>query len=91
MAADWEKRSTQSSQDALVYETLENTFNPLRATQNKRKGMLAKRVCLLHDNARNHKTNATKQLMDSFAWETINYNPDLAHSDLHVTSLWSRI
>lgn len=62
-----------------------------RAIQNKRRGMLTRGVCLLHDNARPHTANATKQLLDSFGWDVLNhppYSPDLAPSDFHLfTSL----
>ena len=62
-----------------------------RAIQNKRRGLLQKGVCLLHDNARPHTANATKQLLESFGWDVLNhpaYSPDLAPSDYHLfTSL----
>lgn len=35
--------------------------------------MLTKGVCLLHDNAIPHTTNATEQLLDSFGWEVLNH------------------
>jgi len=62
-----------------------------RAIQNKRRGLLTSGVCLLHDNARPHTANVTKQLLDSFGWDVLNhppYSPDLAPSDYHLfTSL----
>ena len=62
-----------------------------RAIQNKRRGMLTKGVCLLHDNARPHTANVTTHLLDSFGWDIIGhppYSPDLAPSDYHLfTSL----
>uniref|UniRef100_A0A8D8R8P0 Histone-lysine N-methyltransferase SETMAR n=1 Tax=Cacopsylla melanoneura TaxID=428564 RepID=A0A8D8R8P0_9HEMI len=64
------------------------TLNKLkRAIQNKRRGMLTNGVCLLHDNARPHTANATKQLLDSFGWDVLNHpahSPDLAPSDYHL-------
>lgn len=42
----------------------------MMAIQNKRRGMITKGVCLLHENAHSHTTNATiKQLSDSFGWD----------------------
>lgn len=65
--------------------------NSKRAIQIKRRGILTKGVCLLHDNARPSTANATKQLLDSFGWDFLNhppYSPDLAPSDYHLfTSL----
>lgn len=62
-----------------------------RSIQNKRRGMLTRGVCLLHDNARPHTALATKALLDSFGWDVLNhppYSPDLAPSDYHLfTSL----
>lgn len=62
-----------------------------RAIQNKRRGMLTKGVCLLHDNARPHTANATKELLASFKWDVLNHpahSPDLAPSDYYLfTSL----
>ncbi|KAL4126639.1 hypothetical protein QTP88_010851 [Uroleucon formosanum] len=58
-----------------------------RAIQNKRRGLLTSGVCLLHDNARPHTANVTKQLLDSFGWDVLNhppYSPDLASSDYHL-------
>lgn len=62
-----------------------------RAIQNKRRGMITKGVCLLHDNARPHTANLTKALLDSFGWDVLDHpphSPDLAPSDYHLfTSL----
>jgi len=49
--------------------------------------MLTKGVCLAHNNARPHMTNATKTLLDSFDWDLLNhsaYSSDLAPSDFHL-------
>lgn len=46
-------------------------------------------MCLLHDNACPHTSNAVKQLLDSFGWDTINYpthSSDLAPSEFHFVS-----
>ncbi|VVC28199.1 Ribonuclease H-like domain,Transposase, type 1 [Cinara cedri] len=62
-----------------------------RAIQNKRRGLLTSGICLLHDKARPHTANVTKQLLDSFGCDVLNhppYSPDLAPSDYHLfTSL----
>ncbi|KAG8195681.1 hypothetical protein JTE90_003825 [Oedothorax gibbosus] len=55
--------------------------------QNKRRGKLSKGIVLLHDNARPHVANRTKDLITSFKWETLDhppYSPDLAPSDYHL-------
>lgn len=38
------------------------------------KGMIRKGVCLFHDNLRPHTANSAKQLLDLFAWDTINHS-----------------
>jgi transposase len=60
-----------------------------RAIQNKRRGMLTRRVVLLHDNAWPHTAAQTQALITSFGWEQINHthpphSPDLAPSDFHL-------
>jgi histone-lysine N-methyltransferase SETMAR len=58
-----------------------------RAIQNRRRGMLTKGVCLLHDNARPHITHQTVALLDQFGWDIIThppYSPDLAPCDYHL-------
>jgi histone-lysine N-methyltransferase SETMAR len=58
-----------------------------RAIQNRRRGMLTKGVCLLHDNARPHVARDTKALLEKFGWDVIShppYSPDLAPSDYHL-------
>lgn len=61
--------------------------NLRRAIQNKRRGMLSSGFVLLHDNARPHTANATKNLLQRFGWEVFDhppYSPDLAPSDFHL-------
>ncbi|GFS76192.1 mariner Mos1 transposase [Trichonephila clavipes] len=58
-----------------------------RALQNKRHDMLSKGVLLLHDNARPHTSQTTRELIESFGWEVLDpalYSPDLASSDFHL-------
>lgn len=69
-------------------ETYCETLRRLRrAIQNKRRGMLSSGVILIHDNARPHSANVTKQLLQQFKWEVFDhppYSPDLAPSDYHL-------
>ncbi|XP_023310469.1 histone-lysine N-methyltransferase SETMAR-like [Anoplophora glabripennis] len=58
-----------------------------RAIQNKRRGLLSKGVVFLHDNARPHTANVTKNLLQGFGWDVFDhppYSPDLAPSDFHL-------
>jgi len=58
-----------------------------RAIQNKRRGMLSRGVCLLHDNARPHSAHITTALLEKFKWDTLDqppYSPDLAPSHFHL-------
>ncbi|KAG8176077.1 hypothetical protein JTE90_025535 [Oedothorax gibbosus] len=69
---------------AAYCETLNNLR---RSIQNKRRGKLSKGIVLLHDNARPHVANRTKDLITSFKWETLDhppYSPVLAPSDYHM-------
>lgn len=57
------------------------------AIKNKRKGLLSKKVLLLHDNARPHTANLTKSLLQDFKWDVFDhpaYSPDLAPSDYYL-------
>ncbi|KAL4119570.1 hypothetical protein QTP88_012374 [Uroleucon formosanum] len=48
--------------------------------KNRRRGMLSRGIVSIHDNARSHTSNVTKQLLADFAWEQFNhppYSPDL--------------
>lgn len=58
-----------------------------RAIQNKRRGMLTNGIVLIHDNARPHTANKTRQLLQDFSWSQFDhppYSPDLAPSDFHL-------
>jgi len=46
--------------------------------------MLAKEVCLLHDNARLHVARDTKAFLDQFGWEVISH-PPTAQTLPHLT------
>jgi len=48
---------------------------------------LSSKVLFFHDNARLHKANPTRELLDHFGWEVFDhllYSPDLAPSDYHL-------
>ena len=45
-----------------------------RAIQNKRSGMLSSGVVLIHDNARPHCANVTKDLLKKFNWEVFDHH-----------------
>lgn len=58
-----------------------------RAIQNKRRGMLTRGICLLHDNARPHTARVTSALLGSWKWDVLDHpphSPDLAPSDFHL-------
>lgn len=58
-----------------------------RAIQNKRRGLLSRKVLFIHDNARPHAARATVNLLDQFRWDVFDhppYSPDLAPSDFHL-------
>lgn len=83
LLVDFMPRGTTINSDAYCA-----TLKKLRrAIQNKRRGMLTKGVLLLHDNARPHNSQKTRDLIDSFGWEVLDhapYSPDLAPSDFHL-------
>jgi hypothetical protein len=58
-----------------------------RAIQNKRCGIFAYSVVLLHDNAHLHTAAHTRALLKHFNWELFDcppYSPDLAPRDCHL-------
>jgi histone-lysine N-methyltransferase SETMAR len=57
---------------AAYCETLKNLH---WAIQNKRRGMLTRGVCLLHDNACPHSARSTQELLQSFKWEVLAHPP----------------
>jgi hypothetical protein len=67
----------------------ETPKNLRSAIPNKRRGMLASGVVLLHDNARPHTAARTRPQLQHFNWELFDhppYNPDLAASDYNLFS-----
>uniref|UniRef100_A0A8C5RKU3 Transposase n=1 Tax=Laticauda laticaudata TaxID=8630 RepID=A0A8C5RKU3_LATLA len=64
------------------------TLQKLRkAIQNKRRGKLSSKILFLHDNARPHTANRTREVLNAFKWEIFPhppYSPDLAPSDFHL-------
>jgi len=46
-----------------------------RAIQNKRRGILSRGVCLLHDNARPHSAHVTTALLEKFKWDILDHPP----------------
>uniref|UniRef100_A0A670Y7B2 Mos1 transposase HTH domain-containing protein n=1 Tax=Pseudonaja textilis TaxID=8673 RepID=A0A670Y7B2_PSETE len=58
-----------------------------KAIQNKRRGKLSSKILFLHDNARPHTANHTREVLNAFKWEIFPhppYSPDLAPSDYHL-------
>jgi hypothetical protein len=46
-----------------------------RAIQNKRRGMLSRGLCLLHDNARPHSAHITIALLEKSKWDILDHPP----------------
>jgi len=66
-------------------DILENKIRP--AIRTKRRGLLTEGVILLHDNARPHTAQLTKEKLQKLRWEILPhppYSPDLAPSDFHL-------
>lgn len=77
-----EPRTTINS--ARYCETLEKLHTAIRR---KRPGRLQQGVKLLHDGARPHTSNQTKEWLQQRNWEVLQhppYSPDLAPSDFHL-------
>jgi hypothetical protein len=58
-----------------------------RAIQNKRRGILSRGVCLLHDNSWPHSAHITTALLEKFKRDILDHPPyslDLAPSDFHL-------
>jgi histone-lysine N-methyltransferase SETMAR len=66
-----------------------DTMSRLReAIRRKRPGFLRRGVVLLHDNARQHTDNHTRELLRRYKWEVLDqppYSPDLAPSDFFIS------
>jgi len=71
-----------------VLDTSDMLVNELKpAIRSKRRGLLSKRVLLLHDNARPHTDAHTVDTLRGLKFEVLKhspYNPDLAPSDFHL-------
>jgi histone-lysine N-methyltransferase SETMAR len=65
-----------------------DTLSRLReAIRRKPPGLLRTGVVLLHDNARPHSANRTRELLRRYHWDVLDhppYSPDLAPSDFHL-------
>jgi histone-lysine N-methyltransferase SETMAR len=60
---------------------------PLRAIQNKRRGILSRVLCLLDENAWPHYEHVTTTLLEKFKWDISDhppYSPYLALSDFNL-------
>jgi hypothetical protein len=65
-------------------DTLQNIR---RAIKNKRPGKLSRGVLMLHDNARPHPAQATRDTLRHFGWGVLDhppYSPDLSPCDYNV-------
>ena len=57
------------------------------AIQNKRRGLLSRSMCLLHDNMRPHSAHVTTARLEKFKWDILDhpqYSPDRVPSDFHL-------
>ncbi|UYV69465.1 hypothetical protein LAZ67_6003692 [Cordylochernes scorpioides] len=82
LVCDFMRRGTTINSDRYC-KTLKQIR---RAIQNKRRGMLTKRVRFHHDNARQHTAHQTTALIEEFEWELVShppYSPDVAPSDFY--------
>jgi hypothetical protein len=78
-----EKGQTVTS--ARYSDMLVNELKPM--IRSKRRGLLSKRVLLLHDNARPHTASHTVDTLHALKFEVLkhpSYSPDLAPLDFHL-------
>ena len=70
---------------ARYSDLLANSLKP--AVRTKRRGLLSKKVLLLHDNAHPHTASQTVETINHLGFEVLEhpaYSPDLAPSDYHL-------
>ena len=70
---------------ARYSDLLANNLKP--AVRTKRRGLLSKKVLLLHDNARPHTASQKVETINHLGFEVLEhpaYSPDLAPSDSHL-------
>ena len=70
---------------ARYSDLLANNLKP--AIRTKRRGLLSKKVLLLHDNEHSHKDGQTVETINHLCFEVLEhpaYSPDLALSDYHL-------
>jgi len=79
------KKMGQTVTSARYSDMLVNELKPV--IRSKRRGLLSKRVLLLHDNARPHTAPITVDTLHDLKFEVLKhppYSPDLAPSDFHL-------
>jgi len=79
------QEKSQTVTSAQYSDMLVNELKP--AIRSKRRGLLSKRVLLLHDNARPHTAKHTVDTLRAMKFEVLKhppYSPDLAPSDFHL-------
>uniref|UniRef100_A0A670YEL7 Tc1-like transposase DDE domain-containing protein n=1 Tax=Pseudonaja textilis TaxID=8673 RepID=A0A670YEL7_PSETE len=72
---------------AKNHKPIEISILVRKAIQNKRRGKLSSKILFLHDNARPHTANRTREVLNAFKWEIFPhppYSPDLAPSNYHL-------
>ena len=78
----WKRGERSTVQDS---DLMANNLKP--AVRTKRRGLLSKKVLLLHDNARPYTASHTVETINHLGFEVLEhpaYSPDLAPSDYHL-------
>jgi len=79
------QKKVQTVNSAGYSDLLVNELKP--AMRTKRRGLLSKRVLLIHDNARPHEAAHTVDTLRALKFEVLKhppYSPDLAPSDFNL-------